>query len=60
VNRCIAFFKDAAQDAGLTVSPYITQKKPRNGNAKKVPRKQESGDKVNPPAKPTVFTPANP
>lgn len=36
VNRCIAFFKDAAQDAGVTVSPYITQKKPRNS----VPRKR--------------------
>jgi hypothetical protein len=36
VNRCIAFFKDAASDAGFSISPYIKQKKPRNG----VPRKR--------------------
>jgi hypothetical protein len=52
VNRCIAFFKDAAQDAGITVSPYIKQRKPRNGSAKKSVRKQESGDKTTPASKP--------
>ena len=35
VNRCIAFFKDAASDAGFSVSPYIKQKKPRNGAPRK-------------------------
>lgn len=35
VNRCISFFKDAAQDAAITVSPYITQKKPRNSTPRK-------------------------
>lgn len=35
VNRCIAFFKDAAQDAGIVVSKYITQKKPRSVIPKK-------------------------
>jgi hypothetical protein len=36
VSRCIAFFKDAAQDAGIAVSPYITQKRPRTGGPRKV------------------------
>ncbi len=35
VDRCIAFLKDAAQDAGIAVSKYITQKKPRSGSPKK-------------------------
>jgi hypothetical protein len=35
VNRCIAFFKDAAQDAGITVSPYITQRKARGTGTRK-------------------------
>lgn len=35
VNRCIAFFKDAANDAGITVSPFITQKKPRSASPRK-------------------------
>ena len=30
VNRCIVFFKDAAVDSGMKISPYITQKKARN------------------------------
>jgi hypothetical protein len=29
VGRCIGFLKDAAQDAGVIISPYITQKKTR-------------------------------
>lgn len=32
VTRCIAFFKDAATDAGIQISPFITQKKPRATN----------------------------
>jgi hypothetical protein len=35
VDRCIAFLKDAAQDAGIVVSKYITQKKPRGSAPKK-------------------------
>lgn len=29
ITRCIAFFKDAAHDAGIVVSPYILQKSAR-------------------------------
>lgn len=36
VGRCIAFLKDAAQDAGISISPYITQKKVRSS----IPRKR--------------------
>lgn len=35
ISRCIAFFKDAASDAGIVVSPYITQKSARNGGGQK-------------------------
>ena len=35
VGRCIAFFKDAAQEAGIGVSPFITQKKSRGGAPRK-------------------------
>jgi uncharacterized protein DUF5343 len=53
VNRCIAFFKDAAQDAGINVSKYITQKKPRMVGAKKRNGSGKSGDgeagKIAPP-----------
>lgn len=35
IGRCIAFFKDAASDAGIVVSPYILQKSPRNGGGVK-------------------------
>jgi hypothetical protein len=38
VGRCIAFLKDAAQDAGVVISPYITQKKARLS----APRKRRS------------------
>lgn len=43
VDRCIAFLKDAAQDAGIVVSKYITQKKPRSGFSK---RKNGSARKI--------------
>jgi hypothetical protein len=48
VSRCIAFFKDAALDAGFSVSPYIKQKKPRNG----VSRKRIASLPKQPPADP--------
>jgi hypothetical protein len=35
LGRCIAFVKEAAQDAGFKVSPYITQKKSRSTAGKK-------------------------
>ncbi len=38
LGRCIGFFKDAAQDAMLILSPFITEKKPRAA----VPRKKPS------------------
>ncbi len=53
VDRCIAFLKDAAQDAGIAVSKYIMQKKPRGLAAKKrngTQRRNDDGDSVkNPP-----------
>jgi Family of unknown function (DUF5343) len=41
VSRCIAFLKDAAADAGISVSPFITQKKARPSG----PRKRTSNSK---------------
>src|ERR1700761_1329612 len=35
VSRCMAFLKDAAADAGINVSQYITQKSARSGGARK-------------------------
>jgi hypothetical protein len=35
ISRCIAFLKDAAADAGIPISPYITQKSARSGGAGK-------------------------
>jgi len=37
VGRCIAFLKDAAADAGIEVSRFITQKKARSSSTKKRP-----------------------
>jgi hypothetical protein len=42
VNRCIAFFKDASNDAGIAISPFITQKKPRSA----APKKRNGASKV--------------
>lgn len=43
LQRCINFFKDAAADADIVVSPYITQKQARNQGSRKkaVPRREE-------------------
>jgi hypothetical protein len=38
VGRCMSFFKDAAADAGLKVSPYITQKKARTPGVRRRPQ----------------------
>lgn len=35
VGRCIGFLKDAAEDAGIVLSPYITQKKARSASPRK-------------------------
>lgn len=45
LQRCVNFFKDAAADAGLEVSPYITQKKTRSNVPRKrnQPRREEKG-----------------
>jgi hypothetical protein len=43
ISRCIAFFKDAASDAGIAVSPYILQKSARtagNGAKRRVAAKK--------------------
>ena len=42
VGRCIAFLKDAAQDAGIVISPYITQKRARQS----VPRKRAVAQRI--------------
>jgi hypothetical protein len=57
VDRCIAFLKDAAQDAGIAVSKYITQKKPRGMAPKRrvnTARKNGEGEAApkNPPPAP--------
>jgi hypothetical protein len=44
VGRCIGFLKDAAEDAGIILSPYITQKKARTPSTKKrviTPKKED-------------------
>ena len=57
VDRCIAFLKDAAQDAGIVVSKYITQKKPRGGSPRKrngVQRKNTEGNGADAPPSSSV------
>lgn len=43
IGRCINFFKDAAVDAGVVLSPYITQKKARATGPRKrtLPRRED-------------------
>src|ERR1700722_15740673 len=41
VTRCIAFLKDAAQDAGIAVSPFLSHKK-GNGAGRKKPASTNS------------------
>lgn len=51
VNRCIAFFKDAAVDAGIPISRFILNKTVRSPQPKKrsvVPRKEEPKSVVQP------------
>lgn len=58
LQRCISFFKDAAADADIVVSPYITQKQTRAPGPRKraVSRKEEKT--VVRPATPTPLAPA--
>lgn len=51
ISRCIAFFKDAASDAGVAVSPYILQKSARpagNGAKRRVAAKKVQPQTVQP------------
>ena len=50
VRRCMAFLKDAAQEAGIAVSPYITQKAARGAGqrAKRVGTSPRSGRELPP------------
>jgi hypothetical protein len=54
IGRCIAFLKDAAQDAGVIVSPFLTQKKPRGSSTRKKPpaaRREDIRPSDRPPAR---------
>ena len=60
ISRCIAFFKDAASDAGIVVSPYILQKSAKGSSSskrrttiKKVQREPESSAPPQPVAQAT-------
>jgi len=44
ISRCIAFFKDAASDAGIVVSPYILQKNTRSAGGG--PRRRATAKKT--------------
>lgn len=51
VGRCIAFLKDAATDAGITVSPFLQETKtrtPRNGT-RRTPATPRRSERVDPP-----------
>lgn len=53
LGRCMAFLKDAAADADIDVSPFITQKKARTPGVKKraaSPSREERTTKYTPPA----------
>ncbi len=53
ISRCIAFFKDAAVDAGIDVSPYIMQKSARPvgaGTKKRTATKKTPAAPEQPPA----------
>jgi hypothetical protein len=61
LDRCMSFVKDAARDAGFTVSPFITQASPRAGRRKssakprptpKAAEKSRQAAAVNSPASP--------
>ncbi len=48
LGRCMAFFKDAAADAMLIVSPYIKEKKARVAGPRKKPSTQKEKSKADP------------
>jgi len=52
VSRCIAFFKDAATDAGIVVSPYILQKSARAVGSGA--RRKPAGKKAQEPVERTI------
>jgi hypothetical protein len=58
VRRCMAFLKDAAQEAGISVSPYITQKAGR-GASQRMKRNSTSrkSDHELPPTRETTEPP---
>jgi len=59
ISRCIAFFKDAASDAGIIVSPYILQKSARNagGSKRRTTTKKVQKESDHPPAAQPVSHP---
>lgn len=64
VGRCIAFFKDAAVDAGIEVSPYILAKSSRGGGgskrrgvARRALKEVEPAPAVQPAISPSAKTP---
>jgi hypothetical protein len=50
ISRCIAFLKDAAADAGIPVSQFITQKSARSGAGKKRSTAKKSSSEAEPTA----------
>ncbi len=57
LGRCIAFFKDAAKDAGISISPFILAKKARTpGVKRKTGPKRDEGSR---PAAPQGGTPVH-
>jgi hypothetical protein len=59
VTRCIGFLKDAALDAGITVSPFLKQRKPRAANGTRTRRPsaaQATIREVDPPTPTTPLT----
>jgi hypothetical protein len=59
ISRCIAFLKDAAADAGISVSQFITQKSARSGGGGGG-KKRGAGKKFNSPLVESIFTNAPP
>ena len=57
VGRCIAFLKDAAADAGIEVSRFITQKKARSSGPRKraMPGKREERESEKPAVLPNFI-----
>ena len=60
VTRCVGFLKDAALDAGIAVSPFLKQRKPRspNGTRTRKPSSVQAANSevtpITPPSQPPV------